>query len=191
MQRVKNYLVAYKKYAKEQADNLETMKKSNTYSDEYLSDKKKAVEYDLDIKRAEYLKGINEVIDGKLKSIVKPNRETAEYQAIVSNALTKVQMMGPSINKKILNEILEPIIEKQDVSAIAAVKSYIEGLPNFPGGSMVKNELLASVPRVVDQSEIIENARNMINNNVADLFGSDLKSTISIELMDSSGVFEL
>jgi len=192
MQRVKNYMKAYKSYAKSEKSKLEEMKKDNMYSQDYIADQEKRSNQALDIKRQEYLKEMNGIIDGKLASIKRPDMSSAEYQAAVSNILTKVQLLGSSLNAKLLKEIIAPAVEKQDNSTIAAVRSYITDLPNFPGGEPRKREVLEGAPRVINQADILEDARLEINRVFNDHdFVSGTKGAIAMEILEQTGTFDL
>lgn len=193
MQKVKNYMDAYKRYAKAERAKFEELKKSNMYSMDYIAEQEKKLNQALDNKRQEYLKGINEVIDGKLAALPKQDTSSSEYQAAISNIFTKVQLLGNTINGKLLKEILAPAVEKMDNSTIQAVRSYIEGLQNFPGGDHVKRQVLESAPRIIDQAEVLENARADISNtfNDRDFGNGNLKSEISMQVLEQSGIFEL
>lgn len=82
MQKVKNYMDAYKRYAKAERAKFEELKKSNMYSMDYIAEQEKKLNQALDNKRQEYLKGINEVIDGKLAALPKQDTSSSEYQAL-------------------------------------------------------------------------------------------------------------
>jgi len=193
MQKVKNYMNAYKSYVKSETEKLQAMKDSDMYSQEYIANQEKILNQALAAKRQEYLKGINEVIDSKVKGIKKPDTSAAEYQAAVSNILTKVQLLDKRLTPKLLTEILAPAIEKQDNSTIEAVRSYVQGIQDFPGGDPVKRTLLECVPRVYNQAELLENARIEINKafNNSNFGTANMKSSVAIHYLEQSGVFEL
>jgi len=192
MQRVKNYMKAYKSYARSEKEKLEAMKKDNMYSQDFIADQEGKSNQALVAKHKEYLKDINIVIDGKLTAIKKPDTSTAEYQAAVSNIFTKVQLLGINLNAKLLKEIIGPAVDKQDNSTIEAVRSYITGLTNFPGGEPRKMEVLQSAPRIINQVDILESAKAEINNVFNDRdFVNGTKSAIAMELLEQSGTFEL
>lgn len=192
MQKVKNYMNAYKSYAKSEREKFEVLKKDPMYSQEYIAEQEKKLNQALEAKRQEYLKGMNEVIVGKLAAIKKPDIRSVEYQTVVSNIFTKVQLIGKGLTSKILAEILEPAIEKQDNSTLEAVRSYIASLSEFPGGDIVKRELVQSIPRVINNADLLENARTEINRVFTDRdFGNGLKSEISMQMLEQSGAFEL
>ncbi len=192
MQRAKNYMNAYKSYAESERAKLQALKNSNIYSQEYLLDAEKKMNQKLESKRQEYIKGINEVIDGKIADITKPDTSSVEYQTVVSNIFTKIQLIGRGLTPKLLNEIVAPAIEKQDNSTIESVRSFIYGIADFPGGDPAKRTLLESLPRVVNQSELLENARAEINRTFSSSYGAgDISSGIAIHYLEQSGVFKL
>lgn len=193
MVKVKNYMNAYASYAKSEREKLQALKDSNMYSQEYLLDAEKKMNQGLESKRHEYLKEINAIIDGKLAGVKKPDTSSVEYQTAVSNIFTKVQLLGRGLTAKLLNEILAPAIEKQDNSTLESVRSFIEGIADFPGGDIAKRDLLESIPRVVNRSELLENARAEINGAFTNRnFGMDgMSSSIAVFYLEQSGVFEL
>lgn len=78
MQKVKNYMTAYKEYMRSERAKLEEMKKSNMYSQDYIADQEKKTAQTIAAKRDEYLKGINDVINGKITGLKKPDTSSAD-----------------------------------------------------------------------------------------------------------------
>ncbi len=193
MQKVKNYMIAYKGYVKSEQEKLQAMKDSNVYSQDYIVDQEKKMRQALEAKKQEYLKEINERIDSKLSSIKKPDTSTAEYQVAVSNIFTKVQLIGGRLTTKLLSEILAPAVEKQDIGTVEAVRSFVEGLADFPGGDPAKRQLLECVPRFSDATGLLENARSEITRAINDPgFGSgSMNADVTMYYLDQSGVFDL
>jgi hypothetical protein len=193
MKRVKNYMEAYKSYAKSEKEKLEAMKKDPMYSQEYIADQEKKMNKALEAKRQEYLKEMNNVMDDKIAVIKKPDTANTEYQTAVSNIFSKVQLIGKGLTPKLLKEILEPAIEKQDTSTIEAVRSFITGIQEFPGGEPRKRELLEAAPRFIDQAEVLSNAKAEIGRVFSNSnFGTtNMNSGVSIHYLEQSGVFEL
>jgi NAD+--asparagine ADP-ribosyltransferase len=85
MQKVKNYMNAYKSYAKTEREKFQAMKESNVYSQEYILDQEKKLNQALDNKRQEYLKEMNSIIDSKIAAVHKLDTSSIEYQTVVSN----------------------------------------------------------------------------------------------------------
>lgn len=193
MKRAKNYMIAYKEYAKTERAKIEELRKSNMYSEQYIAEQSKIVENDIKAKHQEYLKGINEIIDEKAVAIKRPDTNAAEYQAAVTNIFTKVQLLGVALTPKLLKEILAPAVERQDNSTIEAVRNFIVGLANFPGGVIVKNELLESAPRVVNQADLLDYAKEEVTKVFNDngFLNDNMKSSITMNYLEQSGVFEL
>ena len=155
-----------------------------------LQEQEKIFKQNVEAKRPEYLKKINEILDSKLSGVEKPDTTAAEYQAAVSNIFTKVQLLGRTLTPELLGEILQPAIAKQDNSTIEAVRSCIDAMANIPGGQSAKTQLLCSVPRVVNQVDALQNAKKDINNSFNE-FGDNLNSSVVMTYLEQTGVFEL
>lgn len=130
---------------------------------------------------------------GWVAAIDKPDTSTAEYQAAVTNIFTKVQLLGRSLTPKLLKEILAPAVEKQDNSTIEAVRNFIFSISDFPGGELRKKELLESAPKVINQADLLDYAKEEVNRvfNDNNFLSDNMKSSITMNYLEQSGVFEL
>lgn len=193
MKRVKQFMEAYKKYAKEERAKIKALEKTNMYSVQYIAEQAKKIEDGIQAKHQEYLKSINEVIDGKLSAVEKYDASSTEYQAEVTNIFTKVQMLNRALTPELVKEILAPAVEKQDNSIIEAVRNYLCGISDIPGGEPRKRELLASVPFVINQADILDHAKEEINRVFLDsnFLDENMKNSITMSFLEQSRVFEL
>ena len=193
MQQVKNYLKTLESYIKSEKDIMAALEKqTDVYTRDYIDQMKKQSHERIQVKQREVRKLINERVDQKVQmkkeqGIVN-GLNSPEYQSQVSNILMKVQMAGKGISKRMLNEMLQPVIDKEDFVTIDAIRGYVSAL-DAPD----RDSILSSIPRITDKVAILEDTRTIINKAIDsnDYEVGGLKASLNDSYLEQSGVFEI
>lgn len=193
MIKVKNYLNDLASYVKSEKDTIVQLEKDERYNPEYITKMKKESHERIQAKQEKYRAEIDEYIDNKVKAVPNVNVLNQEYQSVVMNVLTKLQMMGERITKDSLQEMVDPIIKREDKSTLEAIRAHIDDLQFDP---VIKRQYLELVPVAESKRHQLLYAKQMIDKLlIGGAFehggNSNLSGVIGMTYLEQSGIFEL
>lgn len=193
MIKVKNYLNDLASYVKSEKDTIVQLEKDERYNPEYITKMKKESHERIQAKQEKYRAEIDEYIDNKVKAVPNVNVLNQEYQSVVTNVLTKLQMMGERITKDSLQEMVDPIIKREDKSTLEAIRAHIDDLQFDP---VIKRQYLELVPVAESKRHQLLYAKQMIDKlMIGGTFehagNSNLSGVIGMTYLEQSGIFEL